>query len=104
MEKKLCELADLFLEKYDPCGMTKDGCVRGKYPCCNGSPYYEGKDCPHGKPEGCDFPNIRCKVSFCWYAEERMDRECWDSFKALEDLATTHKLKLEAPYLTRHLP
>jgi hypothetical protein len=101
LEKRLCELADLFLEHYNPCGMEGNGCVRGGYPCCHGSSYY-GKmhaDCPHSKPEGCVYPNIRCKVSFCWYAKEKMDKECFEAFKHLEALAKLYGFKNEPPWL-----
>jgi hypothetical protein len=105
LEKRLCSLADFFLEYYKPCenGAVIKGCIENKYPCCNGSQFYDGEDCPHRSTGKCTYSNIRCKVSFCKGAEDEMSKECWQSFKALEDLAVLHAFKRESPWLTKYL-
>lgn len=97
LEKHLCEIADMILAHYDPCRITPDGCLDGKFECCTMSSHYGGVPCPHLKGK-CTYQNIKCKTGFCQRAAHEMDKDCYDALVALEDIARIY-LDIRRPYL-----
>ena len=90
LEQKLCELANLLIEEFNPCQIKDGGCLVGKpVPCCL-APYFDtSKACPN---IGNCQKTASCALWFCKTALEKMEPECKKSFYALEEIAKVNGL------------
>ena len=96
LEQKLCELANLLIEEYNPCQIKNSGClVSEDNPCCKISRF--GRPCPYMQGE-CKNKNIECKLWFCETALKNMSDECKMEFYTLEKIAKTLNL-IKRPFL-----
>jgi len=96
LEQKLCELANLLIEEFNPCQIKDGGClVSVDNPCCKISRF--GSPCPYMQNK-CKNPNLECKIWFCGTSIKNMDSKCLESFKSLESIAKQFNLT-KRPFL-----
>lgn len=96
---RLCDLADLVLAYHNPCQARLGACLKGDpNPCCIRTRFkrFEAdKRCMFIGENGCELPNIECKVWLCELALEQADPKALAALKALEDIAKLYGLTNE---------
>ena len=97
LEKYLCDLAEIFLERYNPCLKQGDSCiVKNPNPCCSNTRF--GKDgCPHWKGQ-CTYRNIWCKYWLCETAIKNTSSECVEVLKHIQEIGKIYNL-IGKPFL-----
>lgn len=100
LHNKLCDLADLFLYYYNPCGWEGNKCKGVERCCSRGTPYEKhngGEGCVFLSDEGCPIKNILCKLGLCFEVYDHIDSKFKRSFKALEIIARIYALSSFPP-------
>jgi hypothetical protein len=100
LNKKICEIADLFLYHYNPCKREpgKDICFKGKVSdCCEGKGcanprVTDGLGCQFCGQAGCTIDNAGCRIYLCDIASQKTDHKCRWSMKALEIITRIYAL------------
>lgn len=97
LHEKLCDLADLFLYYYKPCGIKNGKCLTGSFPCCIGSRFTQNSNekCHFLGLYGCKFKNVECKVYLCNKAFIKANVNCIKSLEAINTIAKIYVLTTE---------
>lgn len=112
VEDILTELADALITKYNPCLREGNKCRAGSpIPCCNRTLYKRDDPsdvrCKYIGENGCEFPNLHCKIWMCKTAMKGMDPKCLQAFYLVESLAKLFGLDkrphLGERYVNHHL-
>ncbi len=83
LEHKLCEIADVLMEYYDPCHIRGGSCKAGENnPCCLYTRFSK-ELCPF-QDKGCHNPNAMCKLWLCKTAIATTDPKCVEAMMHLE--------------------
>lgn len=90
LHNKLCEIANLIMYHYNPCGLDGNGnCVKGLIKdCCHHTVYDTKKDnqvqCLFHTETGCNTNNLGCKIWYCWESFDKLDKKVKRLLMAIE--------------------
>lgn len=94
LDQRICDLADVLMLHYNPCGVGNGKCRRG-YWCCYGRhwlPFNAEGACPLLDESGCTVRRAGCKLWFCETVLREVDSRCVAAFRVLEGLLKLYEL------------